>query len=277
MIRVKSFINSLIIILTFPTHLCIQIILRGSKKRGVCKMAKFNRKKIEVWSYLALTMTLLWTAEARTQSISPPLRLIQTIPLPGIHGRMDHMAIDLKGRRLFVAALGNNTLEVLDLQAGKLSYRIRGLKEPQGVVYIPGLNRLFVTNGGDGSCHIYDGDSFRMTGVVKFSADADNIRYDPGAKRIYVGYGSGALGAIAVSIGRRIGDVRLAGHPESFVLEEKGSRIFANIPSADQIAVVDRGRLALTAVWPLVGVRENFPRPWMKPGIVSLSDAENPP
>ncbi len=221
-------------------------------------MVKPNRKNIEVWLYLVLTLAFLWGSETRTQGAAP-LRLIQTIPLPGVSGRIDHMAIDLKGGRLFLAAVGNNSLEVLDLPTGRHLKRISGLKEPQGVVYVSGLNRLFVTNGGDGSCHIYEGDSFRLIGKVKFSEDADNIRYDPGTRQIYVGYGRGALGAIEASNGKRIGDVGLAGHPESFVLEERGSRIFINIPSADQVAVVDRSRLALVTTWPVVGARSNFP------------------
>jgi DNA-binding beta-propeller fold protein YncE len=221
-------------------------------------MVKCNLKRIDIWFYLILAIALLFVAKAHTQSATP-LQLIQTIPLPDVEGRIDHMAIDLKGKRLFVVALGNNSLEILDLQAGKHIYRIRGLKEPQGVVYIPELNKIFVTNGGDGSCKIFDGDSFRLIDTVKFSDDADNIRYDPRTKHIYVGYGNGALGTIDASSGKHIGDVRLAGHPESFQLEETRPRIFVNVPTANHIAVVDRSKLAVIATWALVDARANFP------------------
>ncbi len=221
-------------------------------------MVKRNLKRIDIWFCLILTIALLFVVKAYTETITP-LRLAQTIPMPGVVGRIDHMAIDVKGHRLFVVALGNNSLEILDLQAGKHTYRIRGLKEPQGVVYIPELNKIFVTNGGDGTCQIFDGDSFRLVETVKFSDDADNIRYDPRTKRIYVGYGSGALGTIDASSGKHIGDVRLAGHPESFQLEEAGPRIFVNVPTVNQIAVVDRIKRALIATWPLVDARSNFP------------------
>jgi len=221
-------------------------------------MVKCNLKRIDIWFYLILTIALLFVAKAQTQTVTP-LRLMQRIPLPDVEGRIDHMAIDLKGQRLFVVALGNNSLEILDLQAGKHIYRIRGLKEPQGVVYIPELNKIFVTNGGDGSCKIFDGDSFRLIDTVKFSDDADNIRYDPRTKHIYVGYGNGALGTIDASSGKHIGDVRLAGHPESFQLEETGPRIFVNVPTANHIAVVDRSKLTVIATWHLVDGRANFP------------------
>ncbi len=187
------------------------------------------------------------------------LRTVQSIPLSNAEGRLDHMAIDLKGERLFVVALGNNSLEVLDLRAGKHLRRNPGLKEPQGVVYIPELGKIVVANGGDGSCNIFDADSFRLVEMVKFSNDADNVRYDPRTRYVYVGYGKGALGIIDTNDWKHIGDVRLAGHPESFQLEEATPQIFINIPTANQIAVVDRRKLTAIATWPLVGVKANFP------------------
>jgi DNA-binding beta-propeller fold protein YncE len=187
------------------------------------------------------------------------LRLVRTIPLPNVEGRIDHMAIDLKIQHLFVVALGNNSLEVLDLHAGKQIHRIGGLKEPQGVLYIPELKRIFVANGGDGSCNIFDATSFAMVDSLKFSSDADNVRYDRVNRHVYVGYGNGALGIIDASNWKRIGNVQLAGHPESFQLEEAGPRIFVNVPTANHIAVVDRSKLTVIATWLLVGCEANFP------------------
>ncbi len=221
-------------------------------------MVKRNLKRIDIRSCLTLTIALLFVVKAHTETITP-LRLVQTIPMPGVVGRIDHMAIDLKGHRLFVVALGNNSLEILDLQAGKHIYRIPGLKEPQGVVYIPELNKIFVTSGGDGTCKIFDGDSFGLIDTIKFSDDADNIRYDPRTKHIYVGYGNGALRTIDSSSGKHIGDVRLAGHPESFQVEETRPRIFVNVPTANQIAVVDRSKLTVIGTWAVEGARGNFP------------------
>ncbi len=188
-----------------------------------------------------------------------PLRLIQTIPMPEVEGRIDHLAVDLKGERLFVAALGNNTLEVLDLIAGKLIRSITGLQEPQGVLFIPEFNKIFVTNGEGGTCDIFDGDAFKLINRVKSLEDADNIRYDAAAKYVYIGYGSGALGILDAANGKHLGDIRLAGHPESFQLEKSGPRIFINVPTANQIAVVDQEKRAVVATWPLKGAQSNFP------------------
>lgn len=118
---------------------------------------------------------------------SVPLRLFRTIPMPNVEGRIDHMAADLEHRRLFVAALGNNTLEVLDLQAARVVQTVTELREPQGVAYVPEYGRLFVTSGGDGKCHVFSGDPLRRLSVLEIGEDADNIRYDAAGKRFYVG------------------------------------------------------------------------------------------
>src|SRR5512136_384295 len=90
------------------------------------------------------------------------LTLTQTIPLPGVQGRFDHFAIDVKGRRLFVAALGNNTLEVVDLAAGKRIQSVGGMSKPTGVLYLPEPNRILVGNGDDGTLKILDGATFKV-------------------------------------------------------------------------------------------------------------------
>ena len=187
-----------------------------------------------------------------------PLRFVQAIPLPSVEGRIDHLAADLKGQRLFVAALGNNTVEVIDLKAGNRVQTIAGLREPQGVGFIPESNKLYVANAKGGACDIFDGTSFKRIKSVKFSDDADNVRYDAAARRVYVGYGDGALGVIDAASGERIGDVKLDGHPESFQLEKNGSRVFVNIPTARKIAVVDRAKAVLIGSWKVEG-RDNFP------------------
>ena len=133
-----------------------------------------------------------------------PLRFIQKIHLPSVEGRIDHMSVDVQGQRLFVSALGNNTLEVLDLQAGKRLTSLTGLREPQGVFFVPKDNKIFVANGDDGTCRVFDGSSYKLLATVNFSSDADNIRYDPSQKQIYVGYGEGALGILDVTTGQKV-------------------------------------------------------------------------
>lgn len=201
---------------------------------------------------------LLFVGVARADG-GTPLRLVNTIPLPDVIGRIDHMAVDIEGGRLFLSALSNNSLEVLDVRSFKHIRSIRGLSEPQGVLYISEFQKILVTNGGDGSCKIFDGKSFRLTYVVNFSSDADNIRYDLRTKYIYVGYGSGGLGIIDARNWNQIGDISLSSHPESFQLERSGEKIFVNLPRAKHIAVVDRIQRAVVERWTVEGAKENFP------------------
>jgi DNA-binding beta-propeller fold protein YncE len=187
------------------------------------------------------------------------LRHVQTIALPGVEGRIDHLSVDVDGRRLFVSALGNNTLEVIDLGEGKRLTGITGLREPQGVFFVPKENKLFVANGDDGTCRIFDGSSYKLIATFHFPSDADNVRYDAAENQIYVGYSEGALGVLDAASGRKIADIALAAHPESFRLEEPGSRIFVNLPNANHtIAVVDRAKRSVIATWRLEAAA-NFP------------------
>ena len=206
---------------------------------------------------LLLALTLL-TSTVYAQE-GAPLRLVQTIPLPHVEGRIDHMAVDLHGQRLFVAALGNNTLEVLDLQAGTHLHTITGLHEPQGVVFLPESNTIVVTNGHTGACDLFDGISFQHRNTITLASDADNVRYDAATHTLYVGYGAGALGLIDATRAQHLGDIPLQGHPEAFQLEQAGPRIFVNVPSAHHVAVVDRDTRAVITTWPLQGAEANFP------------------
>lgn len=187
------------------------------------------------------------------------VRLVQTIPLPKVNGRIDHMTADVRGKRLFIAALGNNTVEMIDLANGKYVGRIEELREPQGVLFLPEQNRLMVASGEDGTCRIYNGRTHALEKTVHFKKDADNLRYDEKAKRIYVGYGDGALGVIDTKTWEPITHIPLAGHPEAFSLETRGQRIFVNVPSARQVAVVDRAKNKVIETWPLTQARNNFP------------------
>ena len=171
--------------------------------------------------------------------ISEPFKLEATIPMAEVQGRIDHLSIDVKGQRLFVAALGNNSLEIVDLKENKLIHAINGLAEPQGVAYIPASNRVFVANGKDGSVRAFDGATWKMVKSIPYGEDADNLRLDPGSGHIWVGYGGGALGEFDQE-GTKLGEIKLDAHPESFQLEKNGSRIFVNLPGSRKIAVVDR-------------------------------------
>ena len=135
--------------------------------------------------------------------------------MPEVQERIDHLSVDVKGQRLFVSALGNNTVEVIDIKAGKRIKTIGGLQEPQGVLYVPATDRLYVANAKDGSVRVFDGSSYAALETLAYGDDADNLRYDSARKRIYVGYGSGALGEID-NEGNKTGEIKLDAHPESF-------------------------------------------------------------
>src|SRR5438128_9531715 len=186
-------------------------------------------------------------------------KLKQTIPLPGVEGRIDHLALDAANDRLFVCALGNNTVEVLDLRKAERIHSITGLGGPQGIAYIPELDRLFVANDKGGVCKIYDAKSYQTVGEINFKDDADNVRYDDSSKRIYVGFGSGGIGIISASEGKTVGSIKLEAHPEAFELERQGHRIFVNVPNARHVTVVDREKNEVIATWKTNSAFGNFP------------------
>ncbi len=201
---------------------------------------------------------LFFLTPAALAGKSEPLKFEKSIPLPGVRGRIDHMALDIDGERLFIAALGNNSVEVINLKTGERTESIKGLVEPQGVLYVPEFDRIFVTNAGDGTCRVFDGHSYNLIQTIDLSSDADNVRYDPLRKQVYIGYGEGAIAVVDAKTGERIDDIKLPVHPEAFQLEHSGSKIFINLPEAGTIGVIDRKSNALIK-WPVSGVKGNFP------------------
>jgi len=202
-------------------------------------------------------LPFLFAALVNAQT-NEPLKLEKTIQLPDVQGRIDHMSIDVKGQRLFVSALGNNTVEVIDLKAGKRANTISGLKEPQGVLYVPGSGRLYVASSKDGTVKIFDATQLKLLKTVEYNNDADNLRYDSSRERIYVGFGDGALGELD-SDGKKIGEIKLDSHPESFQLEKNSARIYVNLPKSRKIAVLDREKGTVLTTWGTGMSFNNYP------------------
>jgi YVTN family beta-propeller protein len=199
-------------------------------------------------------------AEAIAQPVeTPALQLEAKIPLGNVRGRIDHMAVDLKRKRLFVAELGNDSVGIVDLTSDKLIQTITGLKEPQGVGYEPSTDTLFIANAGDGSVRLFEGATYTASGRIELGSDADNIRVDTEAHRVFIGYGSGALAVIDPSIRNKVGDVPVKGHPEGFQIDPDTGQIFANVPDARGIAVVDRVSQKQIGKWLLAHRVGNFP------------------
>ena len=201
---------------------------------------------------LALSLALAAPAAA-----AEPLQLEAKIPLGKVVGRIDHMAFDVAHRRLFVAELGNDSVGVVDVEARKVVHRIAGLRNPQGVGYLPSLDLLFVANATDGSLGLYSGPQYVEAGRLDLGSDADNIRIDATVNRVLVGYGSGAIAMIDPASRRKVADAALPAHPESFQHDPGSHRIFVNLPDARAIAVIDPATLK-AATWPMQA-GGNFP------------------
>jgi hypothetical protein len=183
------------------------------------------------------------------------------VALPGVDGRIDHLAADLDGKRLFVAALGNHSVEVIDLAAGKAVHRLMGFSEPQGVLFLAGSGQLMITDGQADHASIVDAVKLTPVLEVKLPDDSDNVRYDKTSGSVWVGAGSGrasALVAIEPGGGKIVRQIGLRGHPESFQLEQRGERIFVNVPTAHVVQVLDRQRGVVIADWS-VPAAANFP------------------
>lgn len=195
----------------------------------------------------------------KQQQKKETLTLEKTIAFPGVKGRIDHLACNEKKGIVFIAALGNNTVEVADLNKGTQIKTITGFNEPQGIVFIPEFNQIFVSNGGDGSCRIYDASSYELTKTIRLPGDADNVRYDSISRHIYVGYGTGGIAVIDTKNYNQIGDIKLSGHPESFQIDHSSNKIFVNVPDSRLIEVIDLNKNQVIGKWAVHSARANFP------------------
>jgi len=204
---------------------------------------------------LALVGVLLGTAALADNAT---LRLEKKIALGEVRGRIDHLAVDLKRNRLFVAELENDTVGVVDLGNDKVIRVISGLKGPQGVGYHVATDTLFVANGGDGTVAIIAGDNYRQVVRLPLGGDADNVRIDAATGQVIVGYAEGALASIDPMRQIKTQDIKLKAHPESFQIDSISNRIFVNDPTNETIAVIDRTLGKQVAAWP-TGNGSNFP------------------
>jgi YVTN family beta-propeller protein len=188
-----------------------------------------------------------------------PLVLEAKIPLGEVKGRVDHFAFDPGRERLFVAELGNDSVGVIDLKQRKVIRTITGLHEPQGIGYVPSTDTVYVANAGDGSVDLFRGADLAPDGRIALGDDADNVRIDAKANRVFIGYGNGAIAVIDPSSRRKIGDIPLEAHPESFQLDGSGTKLFVNVPDVRQVVVLDRAAGRQVRTLPTKGARANFP------------------
>jgi streptogramin lyase len=212
--------------------------------------------------FCAGVVTAMGSIARAQEREAPPVREVQEIPLPGVQGRLDHFTIDPKRKRVIFSGLGNNTVQVVDVFAGRMIHQVEGLAEPQGTLYLPEWDKLFVANSADGHVSVFDGKSFTLIERIDFGegSDPDNLRYDAAAKKIYLGYGDGAIAVIDPVTNKRLPtEYKFEGHPEGFQLESKGPRIFVNVADTKNIQVIDRRSGKITS-WALPnGHSANFP------------------
>lgn len=218
-------------------------------------------------SKLNITLLLLFNllflqcchGQKKVTNSDAPLKLVTTISLPGVNGRIDHLAYNGKKQLIYIAALGNNTVEVVDMRNKKVIHTIKGLAEPQGIIYVPESNTIFVANGDNGVCNVFSANTYQPVTSLKLKGDADNVRHDVISKKIYVGYGGGGIAIIDALTFKQLGNVDLPGHPESFQLDRVSKKLFVNIPGARLIDVIDFNNHTIEAKWKLKEAASNFP------------------
>ncbi len=191
-----------------------------------------------------------------------PLKLIQKISLPNVKGRIDHMDVDVRGKRLFVAGLENDTLEVVDLKAGKRVRSVPGLKTPQGVAYVPALNKVFVANENDDTLKVFRGDTLDLLNTIRLDLGANRVSYDPHGKKLYVGYGGasakknyGEIGVIDAENDRHIGDIQVGARPAEILLDKSAQTLFVFDSVASKIQVIDARNSRILSLWPVSSQR----------------------
>jgi len=192
------------------------------------------------------------------ESAKQPLRLVQTISIPNVKGRLDHMDVDIKGKRLFVAGLENGTFEVVDLEAGKWVRSIPGFKKPQGALVVSEFNKLFVASGDDGMLRVFRGDTLELLDSIILEPGPNRVVYEPNSKLVYVGYGGkdagkdyGEIGIIDARRDKLVGDIRVVAHPSELLLDRAGTTLFVFISIANQLQVIDTKKRQVLSTWPV--------------------------
>lgn len=217
-------------------------------------------KAVSIWAVaLVLPMAPLPKAAAQRK---PSLRLAQTIQMANIKGRLDHMDVDVPGKRLFVAGLENGSVEVVDLKGAKWSRGISGFKKPQGIAYVADLNKLFVTSGDDGMLRVFRGDTLQLVDSIKLDFGPNRLAYDPHSNILYVGYGGkeagkdyGEVAIIDAKMNKRLGEIRVAAHPAELLLGDSGRTLFVFVSIAGKIQVVDTRKRQIVSTWPVSSER----------------------
>jgi DNA-binding beta-propeller fold protein YncE len=204
---------------------------------------------------MVLVVVALFVLDAEAQT--PPLQSAGVVALSGVTGRIDHLAFDPATGHLYVAALGHDTIEVIDTTQRRHLRSLSGFHEPQGLAIVPDANGMAVANGGTGTLQLIDAKSLGVRWTTEVGGDADNVRYDALRKRIMVA-AEGGLYSVDPATGKVTDHISISGHPESFQLEASG-RVFANLPGEARIVAGDRLSSSVAAHWPTGACGANYP------------------
>ena len=200
--------------------------------------------RLHVPTVLAALAALL--AASAAPAADPSLELVQTIVSKGKAGKLDHLALDAKRQRVFLANKANNTLDVLDLKEGKLLKQLTGQSGVQGLVYAPDVDRVFAALGTGGLLNVFDGENYKTLKTIKFKDDADNVRYNAATGLVYVAHAEKSLGVVDAKTYALKTDIKLPSDAESFVLESGRPRLYILCPDAGEVAVIDTDKNEIT-------------------------------
>jgi DNA-binding beta-propeller fold protein YncE len=187
-----------------------------------------------------------------------PMKLLKQVTVSELEGPIPHLAVDVKGQRIFLAASNKNAIEIFDAQTLRHTGTISGLAAPQDVVFVPETGSLLISNGADGSFRVYDGATLKLTSSKLMGGDADRIQVGAGGKTAFVGWGVGSIAMLDLHSGKRV-DIQLKSHPDAIQLDSAGNRIFVNMPGVKQLAVIERKSQFLAESWPVHPCRDNGP------------------
>jgi hypothetical protein len=212
----------------------------------------------------ALMIYSLSSSFALTQTAAP-LVLERKIVLPGVKGKFDHFAIDEAGNRLFAAATGNKSVEVIDLASGKTTQSLTGMGKPHGLVWVAATGRLFVADGEKAELTVFEGEPLRRLKSIKLSEDADDMVYDAQSEMLYIGHGgtdSANPASVAILDAKRLSVLKqlpMATHPEALELDPRGKRVFVNVSDAGEVVVIDAAAPLKMKTWTLANAKGNTP------------------
>lgn len=206
-------------------------------------------------------------------ALSLPMAFAQAGPRPmgkftmpaTVQGRFDHLGIDAKGGRLFVAAETVHQVLVFDLNSGKYVRSIDNIQIPHAIFVREDLNRIFITDGGAGAVKVYDGKSYALIATIPLKVDSDSIAYDPATHFLYVDNGGGdaherfsMLSVIDTTHNAKVADIKVEGDTlEAIALDPASSTMYVNNAARNEITVIDRRTRAIVGSWPVTLGKRN--------------------